>query len=90
MTVFAPMMGATALTAVRVIASPERSAGQLSRVLVAGTIATAALATVETVRPREAAGLATVVFLTAFLIHGVALAQLAQRAANISVPPPTP
>lgn len=87
MSVFAPMMGATALTGIRVVASPSRSTGQLSRVIVAGTIATAALATLETIRPAEASGLATVVFITAFLIHGVALAQLATRAANLDLSP---
>lgn len=83
MTVFTLMMGATGLTAVRVLASPDRDTGQLARVLIGGTIATVALATVEDVNPELARGFAALVFITAALTHGVALSSIALHASHV-------
>jgi uncharacterized membrane protein YphA (DoxX/SURF4 family) len=75
-----PMMIATAVTAVRVVARPDREARQLARVVIGGTLATGALLGLGIAAPAFAAGFAMLVMVTALLVHGVALASLAQSA----------
>lgn len=81
---FTFMTLATGITVVRVIASPEwkreSRTGQVSRIIIGGTLATAALLAAEPAAPALAARFAALVFLTALMVHGVAFAEALSRA----------
>lgn len=81
---FTFMTLATGMTVVRTIADPENKAegagSQVSRIILGGVLATAALLAAEPAAPSLVQRFAALVFLTALLVHGVAFAEALNRA----------
>lgn len=76
MNTVAAMGVATGLTVARQLSRPdELRARNVSRVILGGVFATAGLLTLGTRYPEIAGGLATVVMLTAVMVHGVPLSE---------------
>jgi hypothetical protein len=75
--------GATILTVIRQLASPgDLAALNLPRTIVGGILTTAGLLTIGQWSPDTADKLAALIFVTAALIHGVRLAEIANSYIN--------